>query len=418
MSTSVRSPRWKQYLALFALGMGYSSIYLIPYVKYVYYDVMMQVLNTTNEQLGWLVSMYAAVCIIWYLPGGYIADKFSAKKTISVSLIATGLLCFWFVTSLNWRTAVIVWFLLSITTASAYWPAVIKAVRLTGTAEEQGRVYGVFEGFCGLGSTLVAFLGLFIFSRFSNDIAGFKAVIISYGVMNILAAVLTFFLYEETITDDDKEEVVKEKVTIKDIIYVLKMPQIWIVSILIFCSYGLYVGQSFLTPYSTTILGSTVAFSGFLAIFRTYGLRLIGGPMGGFLSEKVGSTSKVLRVFFLIVGVMIVSFLIIPPVPSLVIGLMLTVGLFTAIMKGIFWSTIEEAKIPRRLAGITVGITTVIGFLPDTVYHPLFGSWIDNHGDKGYTYIFIFLGVTCFIGFLSTVGILYYKKRDELQLSK
>lgn len=421
MSTNVRKPNWKQYLALFALGMGYSSIYLIPYVKYVYYDVMMQVLNTTNEQLGWLVSMYATICIFWYLPGGYIADKFSAKKTIAVSLISTGLLCFWFVFSLNWKTAVIVWFLLSITTASAYWPAVIKAVRLTGTAEEQGKVYGVFEGFCGLGSTLVAFLGLFIFSRFSNDIAGFKAVIISYGVMNILAAILTIFLYDENITDDDKEndgETVKDKVTLKDFVYVLKLPQIWIVSILIFCAYGLYVGQSFLTPYSTTILGSTVAFSGFLAIFRTYGLRLIGGPIGAVLSDKVGSTSKVLRVFFIIVGIMIASFLIIPPVASLVIGLMLTVGLFTAIMKGIFWSTIEEASIPRRLAGITVGITTIIGFLPDSIFHPLFGNWLDKYGDKGYTYIFIFLTAMCVVGFLSTVGILYYKKKDELELLK
>lgn len=410
-----KSSKLKQYIAIFALAVGYSSIYLIPYVKYVYYDVMMQVLNTTNEQLGWLVSMYAMVCILWYIPGGYLADKFSAKQTIAVSLASTGLLCFWFVTSLTWKTAVIVWFLLSITTASAYWPAVIKAVRLTGTKEEQGKVYGVFEGFCGLASTVISLLGVFVFSRFSNDIAGFKSVIIFYGAMNILSAVLTYFLYEETMTDNDLENAKSDKINLKDIGYVLKLPQIWIVSILIFCAYGLYVGQTFLTPYTTNVLGVTIGFSGLLAVFRTYGLRLLGGPIGGLLSEKVGSTSKILKVLFVIVGIMLASFLFVPSSANLIITLILVVGLLTAIMKGIFWSTVEEAGIPRRVAGTTVGITTIIGFLPDSIFHALFGNWLDRFGNKGYNYIFIFLTIMCVVGLLTSIGVLYYGKKVESQ---
>lgn len=418
MTQTDNRSRWiKQLLALFALGMGYAAIYLIPYVKYVYNDVMMEVLGATNAQLGWLVSMYAAICIIWYIPGGMLADKYSAKKIIILSLGATGLLCFWFVSTLTWRTAVITWFLLSITTASAYWPAVIKAVRLVGTAEEQGKLYGFFEGFCGLGSTLVAFLGLFVFARFNNNVDGFKAVIVSYGVMNILGAVLTYFFYDENIVDaDDRVESGGEesKIRLADIGFVLKLPQVWVVSIVIFCSYGLYVGQTFLMPYSTNVLGLAVTFSGFLAIFRTYGLRLVGGPVGGMLADKAGSTSKVLIVLFPIVGVLIASFLFIPANVNLVIGLILVVGFFTAVMKGIFWSTVEEAGIPRRVAGTTVGITTIIGFLPDSVLNPLFGSWIDNYGNDGYTYMFIFLAGMCAVGLIATLGVVYYDKKSKL----
>lgn len=408
--------RWvKQLMALFALGMGYAAIYLIPYLKYVYNDIMMEVLGVGNAQLGWLVSMYAGTCILWYIPGGMLADRFSAKKINMISLASTGLLCFWFVSTLTWKTAVITWFLLSITTASAYWPAVIKAVRLVGTAEEQGKLYGFFEGFCGLGSTLVALLGLFVFSRFSNNIDGFKAVIVSYGIMNILAAVFIYFLYDEHITEDEIDVSTEgSKIRLKDIGYVLKLPQVWVVSIVIFCAYGLYVGQTFLMPYSTNVLGLAVTFSGFLAIFRTYGLRLVGGPVGGVLSDKAGSTSKVLLALFPVVGILMVSFLIIPKNVNMVIGLILVVGFFTAIMKGIFWSTVEEAGIPRRVAGTTVGITTIIGFLPDSVLNPLFGGWIDKFGNDGYTYMFIFLAGMCVVGFIATMGVLHYDKKSKL----
>lgn len=416
MSTNAKSRQFKQILSLFALGMGYAAIYLIPYVKYVYNDVMMEVLGATNAQLGWLVSMYAAICILWYIPGGMLADRFSAKKIIMLSLFATGVLCLWFVSTLTWKTAVVTWFLLSITTASAYWPAVIKAVRMVGTAEEQGKLYGFFEGFCGLGSTLVAFLGLFIFARFNNNISGFKAVIISYGVMNIIGGILTMFFYDENLVESGEEvkEENTDKITLKDIIYVLKLPQVWVVSIVIFCSYGLYVGQTFLMPYSTNVLGLAVTFSGFLAIFRTYGLRLVGGPIGGVLANKAQSTSKVLLVLFPIVGVLLASFLFIPANVNLVIALILIVGFFTAVMKGIFWSTVEEAGIPRRVAGTTVGVTTIIGFLPDSVLNPLFGTWIDKYGNNGYTYMFMFLAGMCVVGLIATLGVVYYDKKSKL----
>lgn len=414
MNQNSKSRFAKQILALFALGMGYAAIYLIPYLKYVYNDVMMEVLGATNAQLGWLITMYAGTCILWYIPGGMLADKFSAKKIIMLSLFSTGLLCFWFVSTLTWKSAVITWFLLSITTASAYWPAVIKGVRMVGTSEEQGKLYGIFEGFCGLGSTLVAFLGLFIFSRFNNNVDGFKAVIVSYGVMNIVGAALTYFFYDEHLEESEGEKSEDSKISVKDILYVLKLPQVWVVSIVIFCAYGLYVGQTFLMPYSTSVLGLAVTFSGFLAIFRTYGLRLIGGPVGGIMANKAKSTSKVLIVLFPIVGILLASFLFIPASVNLVIALILIVGFFTAIMKGIFWSTVEEAGIPRRVAGTTVGITTIIGFLPDSVLNPLFGTWIDKYGDQGYTYMFIFLAGMCVVGLIATLGVVHYDKKSKL----
>ena len=77
-----------------------------------------------------------------YIPGGWVADKFSAKYILVFSLLGTGLLNFVFAVSMNLQTAWIVWILLAFTTAFAFWSGVIKAIRLLGTAEEQGKLYG------------------------------------------------------------------------------------------------------------------------------------------------------------------------------------------------------------------------------------------------------------------------------------
>ena len=61
----------KKYVAVFVLSMISSSLYLLPYVKYVFYDALLVGLNATNAQLGELLSVYAIVCAIGYIPGGW-----------------------------------------------------------------------------------------------------------------------------------------------------------------------------------------------------------------------------------------------------------------------------------------------------------------------------------------------------------
>ena len=45
-----------------------------------------------------------------------------------------------------------------------YWPTMLKTVRLLGTEEEQGRMFGIMEAGRGLMDTIVAFCALGIFS--------------------------------------------------------------------------------------------------------------------------------------------------------------------------------------------------------------------------------------------------------------
>ncbi len=46
----------------------------------------------TNAQAGFLLSAYAIGCMVLYIPGGIVADKFSTKKMLVLSLFSTGVL--------------------------------------------------------------------------------------------------------------------------------------------------------------------------------------------------------------------------------------------------------------------------------------------------------------------------------------
>ncbi len=63
------------YLTLFALGCAGGSIYIIPYIRSVFYDLQLQVTGMTNTQSAFLMSVYAAFGMIIGVPVGMIVDR-------------------------------------------------------------------------------------------------------------------------------------------------------------------------------------------------------------------------------------------------------------------------------------------------------------------------------------------------------
>lgn len=400
----------KKWLALFTLSFGYASMFVVPYAKYVFYDPMMQALNCSNMQLGAMVSLYVTIGIFTFVPGGWVADRFSAKKTISISLVAQGLLTIWFGLAMNLTVGWIVWICFAFTNCFAYWAAALKGVRLLGDKNDQGKLYGFFEAGYGLSSVIISFIALGIFGRYVDQVAGFKMVVLVYSGFSILAGILTWLLYEDYMVETNE---VTPKVGLKDVFFVLKQPVVWLIAIVIMTTYGLYVGQTYLTPYLTAVVGITVTFSGALAIIRTYGVKLLAGPVGGIIADKWKSPCRVLTIGYALIIGMLFIFLYLPSTPSLgsVIVLMLLIALVGAAMKGIMWSTVEEAKVPRYYTGLAIGTASIIGYLADIVLGPLFGYWLDNYGTAGYNYQFAFLIGMSVVGLAAAWGILKIKKK-------
>lgn len=102
------------FLAIISFSIAGSVIYELPYIKYVYYDKFVEAFGMTNAQAGFLLSAYAIGCLILYIPGGILADKFSTKRMLVLSLFGTGVLGLIMAFSMNYTTALVVFFLLQL----------------------------------------------------------------------------------------------------------------------------------------------------------------------------------------------------------------------------------------------------------------------------------------------------------------
>ncbi len=405
----------RKYLTIIVLGLAGGSIYFIPYVKYVFYDAQLAAMGINNTQSGLLLTMYTIGNMVLYIPGGYLADKVSTKKALIISLVATSVLTWVYAFSLNFVVSMIIWLGLSFSTAFVFWSALMKAVRIVGTEEEQGFMYGLYYACNGIAAALTSFISLYAYNTAGEDIkSGFVRGVNASGVVVLIAAICLVFLMKEdagkvtTESDDDK-------ISLPMVGKVLKSPVVWILSIVILCGYGLKSSVSYFNPYLTEVVGVSAVNSGIFSIINNY-LLLLLAPVGGILADKVfKSTCKWLSVSFVILAVLFGGVLLIPSDISPMVASIYTLlpGAVTMMMYGVVFSSVSEAGISRTMTGTVIGISSIIGYLPDSIYSVLFGKWLDNKGAAGYTNIFIFLVASGILGAVLAFWIYRHGKRAQ-----
>ena len=81
----------KNFAAILFVAAGGAIIYGLPYFRFDYYDAYLEVYNLTNTQMGIFGSIFGIFGMISYLFGGYIADRFSIRWLLTLSLVGTGL---------------------------------------------------------------------------------------------------------------------------------------------------------------------------------------------------------------------------------------------------------------------------------------------------------------------------------------
>lgn len=346
--------------------------------------------------------------MILYIPGGIIADKVSPKKALVVSLLSTAALVYIYAFTMNFQIAMVIWTALSFSTAFVFWSSLMKAVRIIGTEEEQGFMYGLYYACNGITAALTNTIALNVYKTAGGDVkTGFFRAVLVGGSMAVLAAVLLMFLMD----GKKKEEAVSDepKFQMRDVGKLLKNPFVWIVSFTILCGYGFYTSISYFNPYLTEVMGVSPESSGFISIVRNY-LLLLLAPVGGLIADKLfHSTCKWLCTSFLALAALFGAVLILPSDISPLAASLYTLipGTFAMMMYGVVFSTVSEAGIPRAMTGTVIGIASIIGYMPDSIYSVLFGKWLDTYGGAGYNYIFGFLAASGVVG--AILAMLVYK---------
>lgn len=405
--------KMRKYLTVAALGLAGGAIYFLPYIKYVFYDAQIAAMGITNAQSGLLLTMYTIGNVILYIPGGILADKIAPKKALVVSLISTSALCFIYAFTFNYYIALAIWVGLSFSTAFVFWSSLMKAVRIVGTEEEQGFMYGMYYACNGVAGAITQSIALYAFGTSDDIVTGFFRVIIVGGVVTLVAAACLMLLMSNKAGKDEGDS---GKFKLSDVGVLVKNPLVWVFSLVIFCGYGIYSCTSYFTPYLTEVVGVSATESGIFTILRNYVFLLLA-PVGGILADKVfKSTAKWLSTALLILAALFVGVLLLPESISSFAASVYTLipGAFAMMMYGVVFSIVSEAGISRTMTGTAIGIASIIGYLPDSIYHTMFGTWLDkNGGQTGYTMIFGFLAASAVLG--SVLSFIIYKKNKARQ---
>lgn len=410
-NTSNASKNVKRFLLLFALGVAYGFMYVMPYMKSSFYDQMIAAMGCTNAQLGSLMTYYTIALTISYLPGGWIGDKFSPKPVLLISIFGQAALSFLFMfTYQSYAMAVLVWCLMALTGGFAFWPAIMKGIRMTGTDEEQGRMYGIFEALNGFASLLLSFImiGIMAIAGKGDLVTGFKSALACMGGLSLVSGLLVLFLMPKNAQygASAEENTEANKITVKDYLHAFKIPGVWIMAILVWCYVTISAVASYLTPYSTDVLGMSAVVAASIGTIRTYGCRLVGGPLGGFLADKTFKSVSKEQVLGQTACVVTLGIFLILPVgtnSTVLVILLLLVGVAMFLCKGTYFSVQPELGIPTKVSATAVAIATLIGYLPDMFVHTMFGNWIDQSGAAGYNNILLYGVGTAVLGIIAAV---------------
>ena len=402
----------KKYLTLIVLGLAGGSIYIFPYLKYVFYDPLIEVLGITDTQSGLLLTMYAIGCVILYIPGGVLADKMNPKKALIFSLVVATILTGVFAcmialglpAGVSYGISLVIWLLMAFASGFVFWTALLKAIRIIGSEEEQGTMYGIYYAANGTAAASVAAINLWAYNAGGGDAdmqGGFFWAVVSMAIPTLVAAILIgVFLNGKS--DKDLSTSEEDKFHFADVFTVLKNPAIWAISIVMFCVYGVYSCTSYFTPYLTDILSFSTTTAGIFSIIRQYIVMLVAAPLGGILADKVfKSTLGWFRCGGAILAISIILVIIGGTLgfPTMLIAILTLIpGLFAMCLYGVMFSSLHELNIPVKVAGTAIGIASIVGYLPDMFLNTIFGNMLDNTpGAGGYMQIFTTLAVFCII---------------------
>lgn len=410
MTVQIQNRKLRYRLSLLSLGIMGGSIYILMYIRYVFYDQMIQTLGCTNAQLGMLNTVCSTIYIVTTIPGAYLADKFDAKKIILFSISGITILTYIyaaFVTS--YTMAMVVWACQPIV-LMPYWGALIKYINSLGGEESAGNSYGVYYLINGLAGAFGNAFPLWISKYF-----GYRGAVVSIGTITLISTILVWLFL-----DSEKDKLARgeamegdEPIRLKYVKYVLKWPGTYIVFFAYLTTYTIYSNVSYFNPYLIDVIGIDPDVSSIYAVLRNYGAMVVA-PLGGFMADKVfKSTSKWFVTAFAISGVMFaVPFLftqdsnvtlvcIYSVLPSLVVFALYAVT----------YSILRELHIPNTVMGTAVGLGSISGDISDAVFPTMFGTWLDKYGNTGYTYIFIFLIAICIVGILNAFWAMSHNKK-------
>ncbi|MFY7672504.1 MFS transporter [Tenacibaculum sp. MEBiC06402] len=399
--------KYKRGLQITFLILAAEIIYALPFVLIrIFRPTFLSAFEITNKDIGFCYTLYGITAMISYFLGGLIADRFPSKYLMGIALFLTSIGGFIWVMHPSLTTLYVLYIYWGFTTIMLFWSPLVKATRLWG-GKKQIYAFGLLEGGRGFVAAIIGTIGVSIISSIS-EVDNYSKIVVQNAMNQVylITSILTMFIafLVMFLPNFGKPSKINTKSSSrKNISKTLGFPIVWILMIIILTSYVGYRVADVFTQYASEIYGYNSKESAQLGTYFSYMRPFVclfvvllaknANPSKwliiGFSIMTLGSLIFVLNIDFFYFS------LLLPLISSLI-------GAYT--LRVLYFTVLEEAKIPITMTGTVVGIVSVIGFSPDIFLGPIEGYYLDEVGGVlGYQYLFIFFLVSSLIGLLASI---------------
>ena len=395
--------------------------HLARFFRPTYLDVF----NISNTNLGDVYAVYGLTAMISYFFGGMLADKYSPRILMSLSLVLTSIGGFFISTIPELSSIFIIYGYWCITTIFLFWSAMIKATKEWGGEYSQGKAFGILDGGRGLFATIVSLVAINLFTAFltqevtladpSEKRKAFQSVIILYSSLTLLIGIIVWLFLP-----DNNADVKRKESIFKNLTKVIKNPLVWLNAGIIVCAYSAYKGLDNTTLYAHEVLGMNEVDA---AKVFSYGslIRPIAAIAAGIIADRWISSRVILVMFScltLIFALLAMSDTMILYPAVVLLNIYITFFLVFAI-RGIYFAVVQETKVNINVTGTAAGVISFIGFTPDIFFGSISGRILDaNPGVVGHQNYFLFLTVIAFFGIVIPFIFGKISKRNETRTAE
>jgi nitrate/nitrite transporter NarK len=380
---------------------------------------LLETFGFTNTQLGDVFAVYGVMAMLAYFPGGALADRFSARSLLTVSLVATGAGGFYMATYPGtWGMAALYGYW-GITTILLFWAALIRATREWGGTTSQGRAFGILEGGRGVAAAIFATLGVAVLASYLPDnvtIAtdeerrgAFRAVILLYSGGAFATAILTWFLVPPARRVGDSSQSLFHGAAV-----VATRPLVWAQAAVIICAYCGYKGLDNYSLYAVQVLGMDEVQAAQLSAYGAY-IRPLAAVVAGIVADR-WSASKTIGICFAVLLFTYALLSIALPVGSgiTLIYANIFVSFFAVFaLRGVYFALLEENKTPVFLTGAVAGMVSFVGYTPEIFFSPITGRILDaTPGVGGHQNYFLFLAGVAALGIVVVAWLLRLQRSN------
>jgi len=400
------------FLSITLLILSGELIFLLPYVlARVFRPTFLEVFNLTNLQLGGLFSIYGTVAILSYVYGGVLSDKFKPKILIALSLFFTALGGLLLATYPSYFMLQLLWGYWGFTTVFLFWGAMIKATRVWGGSKNQGEAFGLLDGGRGLVAASMGTLGVLIFSLFlTNDIElaslperknAFRYVILFSSFIVFLTGILVIILMKSS-----QEGVTNRNASlIPNIKSILKIQSVWLIMFIIIAAYVGYRVTDIYSLYASDVMNFNNLEAANIGSLQMYLRPLVCLLIALFANNKSYIHLIIIGFIIMLIGALIFSFGIVQVDMNYVFFFsLIVVATGTYAIRALYFSLMQEGRIPLVLTGTAVGVISVVGYTPDIFASPVIGYLLDTYpGIIGHQYVFSMLVVFSILGLWASI---------------